>query len=46
VLEAIAKDPALTNRQRAVLVDIYESFVRPDATAEPAPTTATTRKEK
>jgi transcriptional regulator with XRE-family HTH domain len=46
VLEAIAKDPALTNRQRAVLVDIYESFVRPNATADPAPTTATTSKEK
>jgi hypothetical protein len=46
VLEAIAKDPALTNRQRAVLVDIYESFVRPNAIADPAPTTATTSKEK
>ena len=27
VREAIAADPALTDRQRAVLVDVYESFV-------------------
>ncbi len=27
VLDAIAADPQLTNRQRAVLVDVYESFV-------------------
>ena len=45
VLGAIAKDPALTDRQRAVLVDIYESFVRPDTTTKPAPKT-TTSKEK
>jgi transcriptional regulator with XRE-family HTH domain len=32
VLQAIAKDPALTDRQRAVLVDVYESFVQ---TTEP-----------
>ena len=29
VLEAIAADPVLTDRQRAVLVEIYESFVGP-----------------
>jgi transcriptional regulator with XRE-family HTH domain len=29
VLEAIAKDPALTDRQRAVLVDVYQSFTTP-----------------
>lgn len=33
VLQAIAKDPALTDRQRAVLVDVYESFVGPTGTA-------------
>ena len=27
LLEAIAADPQLTDRQRAVLVDVYESFV-------------------
>jgi hypothetical protein len=27
-------------------VDIYASFLRPHATADPAPTTATTSKEK
>ena len=31
VLEAIAADPVLTDRQRAVLVEIYESFVGPKA---------------
>ena len=36
VLEAIAADPALTDRQRAVLVDVYESFVTP-ASAPAAP---------
>ena len=45
VLDAIAKDPALTDRQRAVLVDIYESFVRPDATAAPAPKTKTSKEK-
>ena len=39
VLEAIAKDPALTDRQRAVLVDVYESFVGPGTAAAPALTT-------
>lgn len=34
VLDAIAHDPALTDRQRAVLVDIYESFVGPLRAAE------------
>ncbi|MDV3222093.1 helix-turn-helix transcriptional regulator [Intrasporangium sp.] len=29
VLSAIAADPVLTDRQRAVLVEIYESFVGP-----------------
>jgi transcriptional regulator with XRE-family HTH domain len=33
VLSAIAADPVLTDRQRAVLVDIYLSFVGVDATA-------------
>ena len=36
VLDAIAHDPALTDRQRAVLVDIYESFVGPLRAAEAA----------
>jgi transcriptional regulator with XRE-family HTH domain len=35
VLEAIAADPALTDRQRAVLVDVYESFVTPPAGPPP-----------
>jgi transcriptional regulator with XRE-family HTH domain len=43
VLEAIAKDPALTDRQRAVLVDIYESFAR---AAENSMTTEHTMKEQ
>ena len=43
VLEAIAKDPALTDRQRAVLVDVYESFVSPGGSAAP---TTRTPKEK
>jgi len=38
VLSAIAADPVLTDRQRAVLVDIYLSFVGEDET--PAPRTA------
>ena len=33
VLSAIAADPVLTDRQRAVLVDIYLSFVGTDETA-------------
>ncbi|GAB3871811.1 helix-turn-helix domain-containing protein [Terrabacter terrigena] len=37
VLSAIAADPVLTDRQRAVLVDIYLSFVGEDET--PAPRT-------
>jgi transcriptional regulator with XRE-family HTH domain len=40
VLSAIAADPVLTDRQRAVLVDIYLSFVGEDET--PAPRTART----
>jgi hypothetical protein len=39
VLEAIAKDTALTARQRAVLVDIYESFATPGETRTPEPIT-------
>ena len=35
VLAAIAVDPALTARQRAVLVDVYESFVGPATPGEP-----------
>lgn len=38
VLSAIAADPALTDRQRGVLVEIYRSFVGEDATAPTAPT--------
>ncbi len=37
VLAAIASDPALSDRQRAVLVDVYESFLGPAAHA-PTPT--------
>ena len=40
VLRAIAADPALTTRQRAVLVDVYESFVGP-ATPGALPTATT-----
>ncbi|HET9631069.1 MAG TPA: helix-turn-helix transcriptional regulator [Terrabacter sp.] len=40
VLSAIAADPVLTDRQRAVLVDIYVSFVGEGATA-PAPSLST-----
>ncbi len=35
VLDAISADPQLTDRQRAVLVDVYQSFV---ASTEPKPT--------
>lgn len=48
VLQALAADPALTDRQRAVLVDVYESFVRagrhtaPRSTARTAATRRTT----
>ncbi|GAA5020716.1 hypothetical protein GCM10023258_09570 [Terrabacter aeriphilus] len=35
VLSAIAADPALTDRQRGVLVEIYRSFVGEDATSPP-----------
>ena len=45
VLQAIAKDPVLTDRQRAVLVDVYTSFTAASAPAETAPST-TTSKEK
>ena len=41
VLSAIAADPVLTDRQRAVLVDIYVSFVG-SAASSPAPTASTT----
>jgi transcriptional regulator with XRE-family HTH domain len=44
VLEAIAKDPALSDRQRAVLVDVYQSFVGDLQTAKTPKTT--TSKEK
>jgi transcriptional regulator with XRE-family HTH domain len=40
VLSAIAADPVLTDRQRAVLVDVYLSFVGEDET--PAPRTERT----
>ncbi len=43
VLSAIAGDPVLTDRQRAVLVDIYQSFVASSAaTTEKKPQTRTT----
>ena len=45
VLEAIAEDPDLTDRQRAVLVDIYRSFTAATAPAGTAPQT-TPSKEK
>ena len=41
VLSAIAADPALTDRQRGVLVEIYLSFVG-DGAASPAPDPAPT----
>lgn len=44
VLLAIAQDPALSDRQRAVLVDVYESFVGPPSPrTAPTPKTSTTR---
>ena len=46
VLDAIAKDPALTDRQRAVLVDVYTSFTAASTPAETAPTTRIITKEK
>jgi transcriptional regulator with XRE-family HTH domain len=45
VLEAIAKDAALTDRQRAVLVDVYTSFTSAAAPTGTTPRT-TTSKEK
>jgi len=44
VLAAIAADPALTDRQRAVLVDVYESFVGPAAPTPTAPKVSTAPK--
>ncbi|MEO7131231.1 MAG: helix-turn-helix transcriptional regulator [Dermatophilaceae bacterium] len=38
VLSAIAADPALTDRQQAVLVDIYQSFVGGEAAPMEGPT--------
>ena len=46
VLDAIAKDPALTDRQRAVLVDVYTSFTAASTPAVTAPTTRIITKEK
>jgi transcriptional regulator with XRE-family HTH domain len=42
VLQAIAADPGLTDRQRAVLVDVYQSFVGPPPTISRAPSVTTT----
>lgn len=42
VLAAIAHDPVLTDRQRAVLVDIYQSFVTGSAAATTERTIAKT----
>ncbi len=41
VLSAIAADPVLTDRQRAVLVDIYASFAGAAADAPSNPSTTT-----
>jgi len=41
VLKAIAADPALTARQRAVLVDVYASFVGPSTPTEASQRTTT-----
>ncbi|EWT05784.1 XRE family transcriptional regulator [Intrasporangium chromatireducens Q5-1] len=43
VLSAIAADPVLTERQRAVLVEIYLSFVGESAGEEPETTSRTGR---
>ena len=46
VLGAIAGDPALTDRQRSVLVDIYQSFVASSTATlqkKPQPRTTTSR---
>lgn len=40
VLDALAGDPGLSERQKQVLVDIYESFRRGNAATEGAPDTA------
>lgn len=41
VLSAIAADPALTDRQRGVLVEIYQSFVGTAAASDPQTTSRT-----
>ena len=49
VTEAVLADPGLNDRQRAVLLDVYESFVgTPAVTAPkvPAPAKATTAKKR
>lgn len=45
VLDAIAADPVLTARQKATLVDVYESFVGSDP-APPRPRTPARPKKK
>jgi transcriptional regulator with XRE-family HTH domain len=45
VLEAIAKDPALTDRQRNVLVDVYTSFATAATPPETAPRTITSKEK-
>jgi transcriptional regulator with XRE-family HTH domain len=37
VLDAIAHDPVLTDRQRQILVDVYESFCRENAPSAESP---------
>ena len=49
VTEAVLADPGLNDRQRAVLLDVYESFVgTPAVTAPkvPAPAKATTARKR
>src|SRR5690348_4688758 len=45
VLMAIAKDPALTDRQRAVLVDVYTSFTTAAVPPRTAPRTSTSKEK-
>ena len=47
VVDAVLLDPALNERQKRVLLDVYTSFVRentPESPAEPAPETAAAKK--
>jgi hypothetical protein len=44
VVDAVLLDPALTERQKRVLLDVYTSFVRENAPEEPPAKKPTARK--